>query len=511
MTLCKCGCGGEAEPGNEYISGHQNRGRKASKETIQKKKEFYQTEKGKRLAKECGERFKGKEPWNKGETKETNEIVKESSEKDSKTKKAFFATEEGQEWLDENSRGVNSSHYGKSSWKKGKTKNNNEGVRIAGEKCSKTKKEFFQTEEGRKLAEECGNRFRGKKPWNYGKTKDSDDMVKKYGEKQSKTKTEFYATEEGQQWLDDNIRGENAPMYGKEAWSKGLTKETNESLRVLGKKVSKTRIEKINNGEIIVWNKDKTKETDDRVKGYGEKISKTRKEKFAIGELVAWCKGLTKETDERLAILSEKVSKTLLRRYANGELKAWNKGETKETNVTVKRSGEKCSITKKAFFQTEEGRNFAEEISRTRKAYFATERGQKWLNEHNRGENHPMYGKHHTEEELRKMLKAVCAVPNKPEQYLYWILQVIFPDEYKFVGDGSVIIGGHSPDFININGQKKLIEHFGDYWHRGDDEGNRIFQFRLFGFDTLIIWEHELNDNEIEMTIAKIIEFHYRK
>ena len=128
----------------------------------------------------------------------------------------------------------------------------------------------------------------------------------------------------------------------------------------------------------------------------------------------------------------------------------------------------------------------------------------------NSGEKCYWYGKQLSEEHLRKILKAVCAKPNKVEGYLSTILQEIFPNEYKFVGDGSVIIGGFSPDFINVNGQKKIIEMFGDYWHRNDDEGNRVFQFRLLGFDTLIIWEHELNENEIEMTIAKIIEFHNR-
>lgn len=204
-------------------------------------------------------------------------------------------------------------------------------------------------------------------------------------------------------------------------------------------------------------------------------------------------KGKTKETDEGIRMAGEKSSKTRKRMFVNGELEIWNKGETKETNEILRKIGEKSSKTKKAFFVSEEG--------------------QKWLDKNRRGENAPMYGKHTplTEEHLKKILKAVCAAPNKKEQYLYWILQEIFPNEYKFVGDGSVIIGGFSPDFININGQKKLIEHFGDYWHKGDDEGNRIFQFKLFGFDTLVIWEHELNDNEIEMTIAKIIEFHYRK
>ena len=262
-------------------------------------------------------------------------------------------------WEDPEYRNKNHTNYGKEGWNKGETKETNEIVKESTEKMIKSKKEFYQTEEGRKLAEECGNRVRGKKPWNYGMTKETNDSIKKYGENSSKTKREFNVTEEGQRWQDEHNRGENAPMHGKFSSRKGLTKETDES-------------------------------------------------------------GSIKRVTEKLT------------------------------------------------------------------------------------------GRQLTEEHLKNILKAVCANPNKKEQYLQWLLYELFPKEYKFVGDGSVIIGGHCPDFININGQKKLIEFYGDYWHKGDDEGNRIFQFKLFGFDTLVIWEHELNPDEIEMTIAKIMEFHLR-
>lgn len=36
MVLCQCGCGEEAKPGNKFIHGHQNRGRKHSSEIIAK-------------------------------------------------------------------------------------------------------------------------------------------------------------------------------------------------------------------------------------------------------------------------------------------------------------------------------------------------------------------------------------------------------------------------------------------------------------------------------------------
>ena len=315
----------------------------------------------------------------------------------------------------------------------------------------------------------------------------SGDLMKKYSEVHSGKPSPMkgkYHTEETKQLMRDSSPhlsgkdhpmygvhryGEDAPNYGKDAWNKGETKETNDSIK----------------------------------KG-AEKLSITKKEFFITEEGQKWLdenkrgKPLSEESKQKMRGTRPNITGEKHPFYGvKGEnhplfgVEPWNKGETKETNEIVKKAGEKHSKSLTVFY--------------------ATEKGQKWLDDNLRGENSPNYGRQLTEEHLRNILKAVCANPNKKEQYLYWILQLIFPKEYKYVGDGSVIIGGHCPDFININGQKKLIEFYGDYWHKGDDEGNRIFGFKLFGFDTLVIWEHELNDDEIEMTIAKIIEFHNRK
>jgi G:T-mismatch repair DNA endonuclease (very short patch repair protein) len=100
--------------------------------------------------------------------------------------------------------------------------------------------------------------------------------------------------------------------------------------------------------------------------------------------------------------------------------------------------------------------------------------------------------------------------PNKSEKKLRRILNKLFPGEYKFVGDGKTIIGGKCPDFININGQKKLIELFGDFWHGkkyrrltfNDNTTNKIHRqqrqshFKQYGFRTCVIWERELKNRK---------------
>lgn len=58
----------------------------------------------------------------------------------------------------------------------------------------------------------------------------------------------------------------------------------------------------------------------------------------------------------------------------------------------------------------------------------------------------------------KAMLKGLKLKPNKPEKLLNKLLQKLLPNEYKFVGDGKVILGSFCPDFIDISGQKKIIE-----------------------------------------------------
>jgi len=104
--------------------------------------------------------------------------------------------------------------------------------------------------------------------------------------------------------------------------------------------------------------------------------------------------------------------------------------------------------------------------------------------------------------------------PNKPERKLRRILNKLFSKEYKFVGDGKIWIGGKNPDFINVNGQKKLIELFGDYWHSKKITGlkkkvhrkQRQYHFKKYGFKTCVIWEYELKN--IPKLKNKLKKFH---
>lgn len=158
-----------------------------------------------------------------------------------------------------------------------------------------------------------------------------------------------------------------------------------------------------------------------------------------------------------------------------------------------------------------------------------------WKDPEYRGKNHSRIGMPHTEETKDlisrritewhereqpwddpvfrdKTVEAILAGwhrrPTQPEEQLDELLQ---SNElpYRYVGDGQFILAGKCPDFVNCSGEKKVIELFGDYWHDDDEAEERTELFGTFGYDTLIVWEHELQDQRT--LTAKLVEFNCRK
>jgi very-short-patch-repair endonuclease len=111
--------------------------------------------------------------------------------------------------------------------------------------------------------------------------------------------------------------------------------------------------------------------------------------------------------------------------------------------------------------------------------------------------------------DYRKKCATGWKSPNKAEDYLNNLLHSLFPHEYKFVGDGKVWIESFNPDFININGQKKIIELFGVRWHTGERKEKRDAEkfavYKAYGYETLVIWGNELrNINQLK---EKLVSF----
>ena len=121
--------------------------------------------------------------------------------------------------------------------------------------------------------------------------------------------------------------------------------------------------------------------------------------------------------------------------------------------------------------------------------------------------------KEHRENQLKAIFKGMQLSPNQPEKLLIKLLKKLLPKEYKFVGDGKLIVDGFNPDFINCNGQKKIIEFYGDYWHNKPKskkrDKRRKIAYKKLGYKTLIIWEKELKN--LNKVTNKIKQFNNAK
>lgn len=98
--------------------------------------------------------------------------------------------------------------------------------------------------------------------------------------------------------------------------------------------------------------------------------------------------------------------------------------------------------------------------------------------------------------------------PNKLEIKSRDLLDHLYPSEWPYTGDSSVIVGGKNPDFVNEK-RKLIIEVLGGWWHRGQNPQDRIDFFQQYGYRTLIIWEHELKN--VSRLIGRIKDFVERR
>jgi len=101
------------------------------------------------------------------------------------------------------------------------------------------------------------------------------------------------------------------------------------------------------------------------------------------------------------------------------------------------------------------------------------------------------------------------------ERKLSYILRFIVPHQYRFNGDGRLCLnfGGIYPDFVNVDGHKKVIEVFTPYWKIRDwetvDRYIKVRQAHLakIGFSVLFIDEIEFNDREkLKLKIQRFVE-----
>lgn len=176
-------------------------------------------------------------------------------------------------------------------------------------------------------------------------------------------------------------------------------------------------------------------------------------------------------------------------------------------------------------------------ISIIHKGKVLTKEAKQKMREAKLGKPGPWLGKKRSAETIKKMTEAALqwwsnpenkerelermqfraykrTPPTKPEISLLKILFQILPYVYKYVGNWKLWIGSKNPDFIDVNGRKKVIELFGDYWHGSKVTGiskkehriERQEHFAKYGYQCCVVWEHELKD--LPKLRRKLYKFH---
>lgn len=83
--------------------------------------------------------------------------------------------------------------------------------------------------------------------------------------------------------------------------------------------------------------------------------------------------------------------------------------------------------------------------------------------------------------------------PNRLEKSFMEFLKAEGLLNWRYVGNGKVWIGGKNPDFIHRNADK-ILELFGSYWHKPEEAEERISHFEKFGYECIVVWDHEFKD-----------------
>jgi hypothetical protein len=232
------------------------------------------------------------------------------------------------------------------------------------------------------------------------------------------------------------------------------------------------------------------------------------------GVVVSWNKGLSANPnlpnfDPRLLSIAE-AAKKQNREFMEGEKNPAKRPEVRK-KISESKKGDKnpskrpdvrqkLSLKRKGWKHIKNPEEVKKKISQTLK-------GRKFTEEHKRKLQQRWKDVDFKNKAIETIMKSCKKKPNKVELKFEKLLNDVLPNEYRYVGNGQFFLAGKCPDFLNVNGKKKVIEVFGDYWHKGENPSELINHYRTYGFDCLIVWEHELKD--LDDISKKVVQFTY--
>lgn len=223
-----------------------------------------------------------------------------------------------------------------------------------------------------------------------------------------------------------------------------------------------------------------------KVKSESQKLyyaSLSPKEKLARNQRIA--KGQRSMSLEMQKAKSETASRTTKEYYTNrtpkqAQEESYNKSRAQKRYQDSLTLEEKLAISKKA---SEGQRNRSQakkeahynKISKSNKIFWESTS---------------------EEEKIKLVLKRLKGnSPTAPEVFFGIYLEILYPNKWKYNGQGQqkIVLGGRIPDFINPE-EKKIIEIFGTYYHEVDinKEEEIINYYKSKGWSCTIIWEDEV-------------------
>lgn len=123
------------------------------------------------------------------------------------------------------------------------------------------------------------------------------------------------------------------------------------------------------------------------------------------------------------------------------------------------------------------------------------------------------------EEYIKKVMEAINAKPNKLEEKLDAILSELMPNEFAYNGDFSqgITINRRIPDFVNLNGHKRIIELFGELFHSPFQMLKRkipsrrrynetIKDYKKCGYKCIIFWGADIKRSDAEVFVKSKLQ-----
>ncbi len=216
---------------------------------------------------------------------------------------------------------------------------------------------------------------------------------------------------------------------------------------------------------------------------------------------IPWSKGLTKETDERVKRCSEaqKGEKNHMFGRTGETNPFYGKQHTKKAKEEIGEAG-KGRIP---WNKDKKGVQRSEKKGMTWEKLYGIKQAKEMklkLREANKG-------KKLTKETIKKMLRR--RIPSSLEEKFMGIIDK-HNLPYKYVGDGSFIVGHYNPDFINTNSEKIAIEVYARYYKKRHDQNIEKWKekrgeiFKEYGWSIIYFDETQVNEEYVLKTLERI-------